>query len=90
MHASQPDFLPIQISEEPMADLIDPDKMLSVAQIAKKLGYSSMYLTHLAADKKFKAWRIGNTWASTVDIVEAFLRTMPPPGRPKTKRPRHK
>lgn len=66
-----------------MAELIDPDKLLSVAQIARSLGYNSMYLTQLASQKKFKAWRIGNTWASTIEIVAAYFKTTPGPGRPK-------
>ena len=66
-----------------MAELIDPDKLLSVAQIAKKLGYNSMYFTQLASKKRFKAWRIGNTWASTEEIVKEFIQKTPGPGRPK-------
>ena len=66
-----------------MADLIDPDKLRSVAQIAKELGYSPNYFSVLATTKKFKAWHIGNTWASTREIVEEYIKNAPPAGRPK-------
>ena len=67
-----------------MAVLIEPDDLHSVAKIARKFGYNPMYFTQLASQKKFKAWRIGNTWASTEAIITAYLRTVPLPGRPKT------
>lgn len=63
-----------------MADLIDPTKLKSVAQLAVQLGYSPNYFANLAAEKKFKAWRIGNTWATTEAIVQAYIRSAPPPG----------
>lgn len=68
-----------------MADLIDPTKLKSVAQLAVELGYNAQYFAQLAAQKKFQAWRIGNTWASTKEIVQEYIRVTPPPGpRPKT------
>ena len=68
-----------------MADLIDPEKLKSVAQLAGELNYNPQYFAHLAAEKKFQAWRIGNTWASTKEIIQEYIRTAPPSGpRPKT------
>jgi hypothetical protein len=63
-----------------MADLIDPEKLKSVAQLATELGYSPNYFANLAAQEKFKAWRIGNTWATTKEIVQEYIRTALPPG----------
>lgn len=63
-----------------MADLIDPEKLKSVAQFALEFGYSPKYFANLAAQKKFKSWRIGNTWATTKEIIQEYIRTAPPPG----------
>ena len=63
-----------------MADLIDPTQLKSVAQLAAEFGYSPKYFANLAAAEKFKAWRIGNTWATTKEIVQEYIRTAPPPG----------
>lgn len=68
-----------------MAELVDPEKLASVAQIARELGYSPNYFSELAATKKLKAWRIGNTWATTREIVEEYIRNVPPAGRPPQK-----
>ena len=66
-----------------MAESIDPEKLVSVAQVAKEFGYSPNYFSNLAAEKKFKAWRIGNTWATTREIIESYIKNAPPAGRPK-------
>ncbi len=66
-----------------MADLIDPDELVSVAQVAKEYGYNPHYFANLASERKFKAWRIGYTWATTREIIEAYIKVTPPPGRPK-------
>ncbi len=59
-------------------------KLKSVAQLAVELGYNAQYFAHLAAEQKFKAWRIGNTWASTKELLQEYIRTAPPSGpRPK-------
>jgi len=66
-----------------MAELVDPEKLVSVAQVAKEYGYSPNYFANLAAEGKIKAWRIGNTWATTREIIEAYVNSAAPPGRPK-------
>jgi len=76
-----------------MADLVDPEKLVSVAQVAKEYGYHPKYFSKLAAEGKIRAWRIGNTWASTRQLIDTYVRSAPPAGRPvegKKSQPKHR
>lgn len=74
-----------------MAELVDPEKLVAVTQVAHEYGYHPKYFTQLASAGKIKAWRIGNIWASTRENIEAYLQSAPSPGRPKsTSHKRHK
>jgi len=66
-----------------MAEFVDPEKLVSVAQMAAQFGYHPKYFSKLASEKKFKAWRIGNIWVTTRESIESYIRTAPSPG-PKT------
>ena len=68
-----------------MAQPIDPDKLRSLPDIAKRLGYNPNYLGQLAAEKRFAAWKIGKTWVTTFEIVEVYAKTVQPAGRPASK-----
>ena len=64
-----------------MADPIDPDKLMSLADLAKRHGYNAQHFTRLAQVGKIQAWHIGNTWITTDDFVKAYIKSAPPPGR---------
>ncbi len=73
------------IQEMDMAELVDPEKLVSLAQIAREYGFHPKYLSSLAAKKKFKAWHIGNTWITLREHVEEYVKNSRPPGRPPRK-----
>ena len=66
-----------------MAEPIDPDKLKSLADLARDRGYNPQHFTRLAQTGKIRAWHIGNTWITTEEFVEAYIRSAPPPGRRK-------
>ena len=66
-----------------MADPIDPDKLVSLPQVAKEYGYNPAHLSKLASIGKIKAWHIGNTWITTREYIEEYIQSAPRPGRQK-------
>ena len=73
-----------------MATPIDPDKLVSLPQVAKDFGYNSAYLSKLAGEGKLKAWHVGNTWITTRELIEAYIRSAPPPGRKRKRQKKDK
>ncbi|GMV84004.1 MAG: hypothetical protein AMXMBFR7_51880 [Planctomycetota bacterium] len=74
-----------------MSELVDPNRLVSLADAAKETGFHPKYLCLLAAKGKLKAWRIGNMWATLPEYVEEYVKTRKPPGRPaKPKKRRRK
>ncbi|MCK6474051.1 MAG: helix-turn-helix domain-containing protein [Planctomycetes bacterium] len=73
-----------------MAELVDPEKLVSLSQVAKKFGFHPKYLCLLAAKGKLKAWRIGNMWVTLPENVKDYVETSSPPGRPPQKGGRRK
>ena len=69
-----------------MAELVDPEKLVSLPQLAKEFGYNPNYLSNLAAQKKFKAWHIGNSWITTREHLEEYLKNKSTVGRPSKRR----
>lgn len=65
-----------------MAELVDPEKLVSVAQVAREYDYHPKYLVRIASTGKMRAWRIGNVWATTREHIIEYLKTVPSPGRP--------
>jgi excisionase family DNA binding protein len=65
---------------------IDPDKLRSLADIARELGYHPSYLNRLAAQGHIKAWRIGKAWATTAELVQKYINAVPVGGRSARKR----
>jgi len=68
-----------------MGESIDPAKLVSIAQVAKEFGYSRTQLSRVAAAGKIKAWRVGDSWVTTRELVEEYIRTNPKAGRPSRK-----
>jgi hypothetical protein len=63
-----------------MAELIDPDKLVSLPEMAKEYGYNPKYLSRLASEKKIRAWSVGHTWITTRELFEEYVKSAPPPG----------
>jgi hypothetical protein len=68
-----------------MGDPIDPDKLVSLPDLAKEFGYARTHVSKLAATGKIKAWLVGHSWVTTRDLFEQYVRTNPKAGRPKAK-----
>jgi hypothetical protein len=66
-----------------MAELVDPKKLKSVAQLAIEYGFDRKYLSRLASTGKLKAWFIADSWITTDEILTQYLKTRPSRGRPK-------
>ncbi len=64
-----------------MAELVDPEKLISVAQVAHEYGYNARYLSRAASEGKFKSWYVASTWVTTRELLEEYIRTAPPAGR---------
>ena len=53
----------------------DKDRLISMAEAAKLYGFSPQYLSELAQKGRLQAQRIGRSWATTPNYVEAFIRS---------------
>jgi len=69
-----------------MAERVDPEKLVSLGQIAKQFAFHPKYLCLLAAKGKLKAWRIGNMWVTLPEHVRQYVSSSNPPGRPTQKK----
>lgn len=50
-------------------------KLISLSQAAKQYGLTADYLRQLAIKGRLKAYKIGNSWVTTPDDVEAYIRS---------------
>lgn len=69
-----------------MAKLIDPNKLVSLPEVASDYGYNPNYLGTLAKEGKLEAWYVGGCWITTRENIEAYTRKAGSPGRPRGKR----
>ena len=65
---------------------IDPEKLVSISEVAREYGYHPSYLSRLAASGRLQAWKFAKTWVTTREAIETYVRSTPQPGRPKQKR----
>lgn len=70
-----------------MAELVDPQKLISIVEAAKEFGFHPKYFSLLAAKGKIKAWYIGKSWITLREHVEQYLSTSRPRGRPRKTKP---
>ncbi len=63
-----------------MGELVDPEKLVSIGQVAHEFGYHPKYMSKLAAEGKIKAWRIGSFWVTTREAIKSYVQTNPQPG----------
>ena len=67
---------------------IDPEELVSLADLAKEFGYTTKHLSRLATGKKFRAWFVAGSWISTREELQKYVRTNPQAGRPPRKKGR--
>jgi len=59
----------------------DKDELISLAEAARRYGFSHAYLRDLAASGKIKAVKIARNWLTTPTSVEEFIRSRKRRGR---------
>ena len=65
-----------------MAELIDPELLLSLNELAREFGYNAEHLRQLAVQKRLRAWLIGGAmWVTTRAHLAAYMQTRKPAGR---------
>jgi hypothetical protein len=57
-----------------MAKSVNPEKLVGLPALAKEFGYHPKYLSRLARERRFRVWRIGNTWATTREIFAKYIK----------------
>ena len=65
-----------------MAKYVDPEKLVSVTDVAREFGYHPNYLVRLAKEEKFLAWRVGKIWITTRDHISEYIQSAPPSSKP--------
>lgn len=53
----------------------DKDELISLAEAARRYGFSQEYLSRLARRGRLKAVKIARNWLTTPADVEAFIRS---------------
>ena len=56
-----------------MAKLIDPTKLISLADAAREFDYNGEFLRQLIVAGRLEAWFVGNTWITTRENIEVYL-----------------
>ena len=59
----------------------DKDELISLAEAARRYGFSHAYLRDLATSGKIKAVKIARNWLTTPTSVEEFIRSRKRRGR---------
>ena len=59
----------------------DKDELISLAEAARRYGFSHAYLRDLAASGKIKAVKIARNWLTTPLDVEVYIRSRKRRGR---------
>jgi len=63
------------------SQLADKDELISLAEAARRSGFSDDYLRLLAVKGKLKAFKIGRNWITTPADVEEYIRNRQRRGR---------
>ena len=53
----------------------DKDKLISLAEAARRYGFKQKYLSNLARRGRLKAVKIARNWLTTPADVEAYIRS---------------
>ena len=72
-----------------MAKLIDPSKLISLADAAREFKYNGEHLRQLIVAGRLEAWFVGNTWITTRENVEVYLASRKRVTRPRKSTSQH-
>jgi hypothetical protein len=56
-------------------DHVDKNRLVSLVEAAEIYGFSSKYLGNLAKKGRLKAQKVGNSWVTTPNDVEDYIRS---------------
>ena len=57
-----------------MPELVDPEKLVSLAELAAEFGYNAEHLRQLAVQKRLRAWLISDAmWVTTRQNLVAYM-----------------
>jgi hypothetical protein len=63
-----------------MTAFVDPNNLIGAADIAREYKMKQEYCRQLMAEGKIRAWFVANTWITTRELVEDYLRSRKPGG----------
>lgn len=58
----------------------DKTRLISLTDAAALYGFSAKYLSNIAKKGRLKAQKIGNSWVTTPNDMEEFIRSRQPRG----------
>lgn len=58
----------------------DKTRLISLTDAATLYGFSAKYLSNIAKKGRLKAQKIGNSWVTTPNDMEEFIRSRQPRG----------
>ena len=65
-----------------MPESVDPEKLISLAQLAQEFGYNAEHLRQLAVQKRLRAWLIsGAMWVTTRQHLVEYMESRKSTGR---------
>ncbi|HEY3319906.1 MAG TPA: hypothetical protein VGP72_05455 [Planctomycetota bacterium] len=83
------ELLPARSSKTPAeGELLNPNDLQSMPQLAREYAYASDHLRRMAALGKIKGWYLGGSWLTTRRHLEEYLADESRLGRPKKGKPR--
>jgi hypothetical protein len=53
----------------------DKNRLISLAEAAELYGFNPVYLSHLARKGRLKAKKMGNSWITTLENMEDYIRS---------------
>lgn len=72
-----------EVTVDDTIESIESLKLLSVAEVAKKLGIGKQRVRALLGEKKLHGQHVGTVWVVTLGEVHRFKRLHRPSGRPR-------
>ena len=71
-----------------MGELVDVDKLVGLAELAREFGYNAEHLRQVAVTGKLRAVLVGGVWISTRDWMMEYMKDRKTEGWPRRKAPR--
>ena len=70
-----------------MAELVDPNDLRGLTDLAKEFGYNAEHLRQMMMAGKIKAWRVANAWVTTRAHLLEYMESRKTEGWPRRPMP---